>query len=155
MVISMSSDGTKYGDKLPEGGARSLYEDDEEDAPERTRVSGHEIEVIYTVDPGEDMGYGREKYDAIIRYDDETGEPYVLYVVEYRWKGNFWRDTTDWDWQDVPEPVREQVAAVLPVDGPEELESGVRLMDEGGESRWEKIHKPRMEAMRGGDDDAE
>lgn len=111
-------------------------------------VDHHEVSVILTTDPTEDMGYGREKYDAIITYGDDRG-PEVLYVVEHRWKGNYWRDTTNWDWQDVPGPVRHKVASLLPVDGPEDLESGVRLIDEGGESRWEKIHKPRMEAMSG------
>jgi hypothetical protein len=138
---------TKYGDRL---------EDHDWSGPEleaettdRTHVKNHEIDVIYVTDPAEDMGYGREKYTATIRYDDETGDPYVLYAVEHRWKGNYWRDTTDWDWRDLPEPVRQQVAAALPVESPDELDSGTRLMDEGGESRWEKHHKHQMEKMDG------
>ncbi|UHQ96410.1 hypothetical protein [Natrinema halophilum] len=115
----------------------------------RTQIKTHEIEVIYTTDPGETRGYGREKYSATIRYDDETGDPFVLFVVEYRWKGNYWRDVTDWDWRDVPEPVRKQIAAALPVRSPDELDSGARLIDEGGESRWEKYHKHRVEELSG------
>lgn len=122
------------------------------DVEERTSVTNHEIDVIYVTDPGEHNGYGREKYTASVSYDGETDAPFVLRVVEHRWKGNYWRDTTDWDWRDVPEPVRKQVAAVLPVDGPEALDSGTRIFDDGGESRWEKIHKPRIEAMGDGDE---
>ncbi|RQG93713.1 hypothetical protein [Natrarchaeobius oligotrophus] len=136
---------TKYS--VPDG----HWDDDPEPEPEleRTRVSDHEIDVIFVTDPGADMGYGREKYTATIRYDDETGEPYVLFAVEHRWKGNYWRDVTDWDWRDVPEPVRRQIAAVLPVDSPDDLDDGVRVIGEGGECRWEKYHKPRMEATSG------
>jgi hypothetical protein len=125
----------------------------EKDEPEvehddRLHVKGHEIEVVYTYDPDEKHGYGREMYTVTITYDDEHGTE-ALYAIKHRWKGNYWRDVLDLDWQDVPEPVRQKVASLLPVDGPDELESGVRLFDEGGESRWEKIHKPRVEAMSG------
>lgn len=137
---------TKYGDMIPDDHDWT----DSEHQPEnhdRTSISDHEIEAIYVTDPQEKHGYGRERYDAIIRYDDESGEPYVLYVVEYRWKGNYWRDVTDWDWRDIPEPVREQVAAVLPVTGPDDLTDEARLIEEGGESRWQKHHKHRLEEL--------
>lgn len=147
METRVSRDDTKYGEEL-DGHDWSESEPDVE-TQDRTSIKNHEIDVIYVTDPGEDMGYGRGKYTATIRYDDETGEPYVLYVVEHSWKGNYWRDVTDWDWQDVPQPVRQQVATALPVRSPEELESGVRLMDEGGESRWHKHHKHQVEAMDG------
>lgn len=141
---------TKYGDRLEDH--EWSEPEPETEAPERTMVKDHEVDVIYVVDPDEDMGYGREKYTATIRYDDETGDPYVLYVVEHRWKGNYWRDTTDWEFQDIPEPVRQQVAAVLPVDRPTDLDTETRVIDEGGESRWKKHHKPRMEAYNDGGD---
>jgi hypothetical protein len=141
---------TKYGDRIEDHDWSTPESDVEE--PERTHIDSHEVEVIYVTDPSEDMGYGREKYTTVLSYDDETDDPFVLYAIEHRWKGNYWRDMTDWNWSEVPEPVRQQVAAVLPVDGPEALDPGVQLMDEGGESRWEKIHKPRIEAMK--DDDA-
>lgn len=137
---------TKYGDRVGDALDRPAPEPE---AADRTSVSDHEIEVIYETDPGRDDGYGREKYSATVRYDDETGAPYVLFVIEHRWKGNYWRDTTDWDWRDVPEPVREQIAAALPVGHPDALDAGTRLIDEGGESRWEKHHKHRVEAMSG------
>jgi len=139
----------KYGDAIPDD---HWEEDDgavEEGSP--TTITNHEIDVILTTDPHESGGYGRKKYSCRIRYDEETGEPYVLYVVGYRWKGNYWRDTTDWDWRDVPRAVRQQVAAALPVDSPDELDSGTRLMDEGGESRWKKHHRKRMKQL-GGDE---
>lgn len=140
---------TKYGSQLEDHDWTASGEDVE--SVERTRVKGHEIDVVYYVtDPDADGGYGREKYTATVCYN-EGREPYVLYVVEHRWKGNYWRDVTDWDWRDVPGPVRQEIANRLPVTTPSELDSGVRLMDEGGESRWEKHHKHRVEAMSGGE----
>ncbi|WP_455448225.1 hypothetical protein [Natrinema thermotolerans] len=136
---------TKYGDQIADHDW-SNAEPDEPDELDRTSVSSHEIDVIYTTDPGETGGYGRTKYTATIRYDDEGGAPYVLFVVQHRWKGNYWRDVTDLDWRDTPAPVREQVAAALPVEDPDALDSGARLIDEGGESRWEKYHKDRVES---------
>lgn len=138
---------TKYGDRLKDD--QWDEPESEPEAADRTSVTDHEVDVIYHTDPDQTDGYGREKYSATIRYDDETGEPYVLFVVEYRWKGNYWRDVTDWDWRDVPDPVRERIAATLPVENPDQLDSGTRLMDEGGESRWKKYHKHRVEAMSG------
>jgi len=140
---------TKYGDRLEDD--QWDDPDSEPEAADRTSVTDHEVDVIYHTDPDQTDGYGREKYSATIRYDDETGEPYVLSVVEHRWKGNYWRDVTDWDWRDVPEPVRQRVAATLRVENPDQLDSGTRLMDEGGESRWQKHHKHRVEAMSGGE----
>ncbi|AEH39487.1 hypothetical protein [Halopiger xanaduensis] len=142
---------TKYGDQIADHEWTEDGPDDDPDEHERTSIDGHEIDVIYTTDPGETGRYGREKYTATVSYDDETGEPHILYVVKHRWKGNYWRDVTDLDWRDVPEPVREQVAATLPVDGPDALDSGVRLIEEGGESRWEKYHKPRVESTSAGE----
>jgi hypothetical protein len=138
---------TKYGDQIPD--EHWEEEDDVVDDASPTTITNHEIDVILTTDPHESGGYGRKKYSCRIRYDEETGEPYVLYAVGYRWKGNYWRDTTDWDWRDLPGAVRQQVAAALPVDDPEDLDSGTRLMDEGGESRWEKHHKRAVRKMDG------
>lgn len=120
----------------------------EVEADDRMHVENHEIEVVYTTDPDEKYGYGRKKYSVTITYDDERGAE-ALRAITHRWKGNYWRDTLDLDWQDVPGPVRQKVASLLPVDGPDDLDSGVRLFDEGGESRWEKYHKPRVESMSG------
>lgn len=145
---TLSRSDTKYGDRL---------DNDQWDEPEpepdggdaRARITDHELDVYYDADPDPEDNYDRERYTVAIRYDDETDDPYVLYAVEHRWKGNYWRDVTDWDWQDVPEPVRERVAAALPVESPTDLESGVRLIDAGGESRWEKHHKHRVESLSG------
>jgi len=123
------------------------------DKGERTTVNSHEIDVVYEVEPDHDrrdMGYGREKYTAMVSYADDERGVHVLYVVEHRWKGNYWRDVRDWEFSDIPDPVRKRVAAVLPVDGPAALDTDVRIVDEGGESRFEKIHKPRMESYQGG-----
>lgn len=137
---------TKYGQMIEDHDWSEP--ESEPDELERTSVKRHEVDVIYVTDPGETGGYGRERYTATVDYDD-TGEPYILYVVEHRWKGNYWRDVTDWDWRDVPVPVREQIASVLPVDRPRDLDCGDRMIDEGGESRWEKYHKPRVDSMDG------
>lgn len=122
-------------------------EEDEDEPMPTTTIKKHEIEVVHTTDPSEDMGYGRDMWKAILDYED--GEPYVLYCIKYRWKGNYWRDIEDWEFADVPAPVRRQVAAVLPVDEPAALDTETRLMDEGGESRWEKHHHHRIQAMSG------
>lgn len=140
---------TKY--EIPDDYEWADEKQGQTEAPDRTSIDSHEVDVIYTTDPSEDYGYGRERYTATLRYDDETDEPYVLMVVKHRWKGNYWRDTHDMDWRDTPEPVRKQVAAVLPVDAPDELDCGVRMFDEGGESRWEKHHKHRVESMDAGE----
>jgi hypothetical protein len=123
--------------------------EDDDGRPERTRVDSHEIDVYYDTGPDPDDNYGRERYTVTVTYDKETGDPSFLYAVEHRWKGNYWRDMTDWDWRDLPAPVRRCVAAVLPVESPDELDRGVRLMDEGGESRWKKHHKHRVESLSG------
>lgn len=147
-VLSMTERSTtKYGEGLRDHDWSQPQPD--VDHPGRLNVKSHDIEVIYTVDGSKDMGYGREKYKANIKYDDETGEPYVLYVIEYKWKGNYWRDTTDWDFRDIPGPVRQQIAAKLPVERAQDLEPETRLMDEDGESRWQKHHQQRMEQMTG------
>lgn len=116
-----------------------------------TRVRSHDIEVYHDTEPDPKDNYERERYTLTVSYDDETGDPYVLYAVEHRWKGNYWRDITDWDWRDLPDAVRESVTTALPVESPAELDSGVRLMDEGGESRWEKHHKHRVKSMDAGE----
>lgn len=140
---------TKYGGMIEDH--EWTDPEPEADGGDRTTVKSHDVEVILTVDPDPDYyGYGREKYEAQVSYDKETGEPFVLHVIEHKWKGNYWRDIRDWDWKDVPEPVRQQVTAVLPVDHPDELDPGHRLVEEGGVSRWETIHKPRMERMQEG-----
>lgn len=135
---------TKYGDRIKD---HEWTDDSVTERPDRTTVKKHELDVVYTTDPDADMGYGREKYTVKIQYDDET--PYVLYVVEHKWKGNYWRDITDWDFRDIPAPVRQQVADLLPVDSPEELDLDERLMNKGGESRWQKHHKKRVESLSG------
>jgi len=140
---------TKYGDRIEDHDWSDP--DDSEDAPDRTRIGSHDIEVIYTTDPSESMGYGREKYTARIAYDDADGTPYVLFAIKHRWKGNYWRDTHDLDWRDVPQPVREQVAAALPVPDAAALDTDARLIEEGGESRWQKHHKHRVENLDSGE----
>jgi len=136
---------TKYGDRIAD---RDWSKEPKEEQPDRTKVKDHTIEVIYTTDPDETRGYGRKKYKIILRYDEG---PYVLYCIEYKWKGNYWRDVTDWDFQDIPTPVRQQVAMVLPVNRPGELDTENRVIPEGGESRFEKHHKKRIESLDSGE----
>lgn len=137
---------TKYGGLLAE---HEWSDPEAEKIPERTRVKSHKIVVYYDAEPDPEGNYGREKYTLTISYDNDTGDPYVLHAVEHRWKGNYWRDVTDWDWLDLPDPVRQCTASSLPVESVGDLNNGVRLVDEGGESRWEKHHKHRVEAMSG------
>lgn len=136
---------TKYGEMIADyDWSKPEPADDQNSIP--VTVTDHKIDLVFTTDPDETHGYGREKYTVTIKYEDGL-DPEVLYAIKHRWKGNYWRDTHDLDWLDVPEPVRVTVASLLPVGGPDDLNNGVRLFDEGGESRWEKYHKPRMEAM--------
>ena len=137
---------TKYGDLIAD---HEWSEPEPEESPERTRIKSHEIEVYYDTEPDPKDNYGRERYTVQVKYGRETDKPHVLYVVEHRWKGNYWRDVTDWDWLDLPEPVRQCVANSLPVKSPGDLDGGVRMIDEGGESRWEKYHKHRVESLSG------
>lgn len=142
-------DSTKYGSDIADHDWSKPETEIEQ--PDRTSVDTHKIEVIYVTDPSEDMGYGREKYTLNIRYDDDTGEPYVLFAIKHRWKGNYWRDVLDLDWKDVPYPVKERVVSLLPVERVGDLATENRLIPEGGESRFEKYHKPRMDSMESGE----
>ena len=118
---------------VPDDHWQNDEEPDRGDSP--AKLDTIEVNVILTTDPHADMGYGREKYTAHVVHDDTDGL-YVLHVVEHRWKGNFWRDIRDWDWKDAPGLVRERVASVVDCDGVDDLDPGVRLVDEGGESTW-------------------
>ena len=137
---------TKYGDLIED---HEWEEQETEDQPQRTRIKSIDIDVMYDTEPDPADNYDRERYTVTVTHDRETGDPWVLYVVQHRWKGNYWRDITDWDWRDVPGPVRHRVANALAVDGPDDLDGGARLIDKGGESRWEKYHKHRVESMSG------
>lgn len=108
--------------------------DREETDQSPTSIDSHTVDVILTTDPDEEMGYGREKYTTKLVHDDDGLR--VLYCVEHRWKGNFWRDIREWDWCDVPHPVRERVASVVDCDGVDDLNPGVRLIGEGGRCSW-------------------
>jgi hypothetical protein len=137
---------TKYGEMIAD---HDWSKPDEEPTPQpRTTIKSHEIDVYHDDEPDPDDNYGRTRYTVQVNHDEDG--PYVLYASGHHWKGNYWRDTTDWDWRDLPKPVRETVVAALPVDDPDALDCGTRMMDEGGESRWQKIHKPRMESYDGG-----
>lgn len=107
-------------------------EDDDQEIEEYspTSVDSHEVDVILTTDPNEDMGYGREKYTAVITHDEDG--PTVLYFIKHRWKGNFWRDTHELDWKDVTYTVKKQVAEVVDCDGVDDLDPECRLIEEGG-----------------------
>ena len=116
----------------------------EPDEPEEadyspTSIDSHKIDVVLTTDPTETMGYGREKYTATLSHDEDG--PTVLYFIKHRWKGNFWRDIRRLDWLDVPGSVRQQVADIVACDGVDDLDPGVRLIDEGGESTWRELKK--------------
>lgn len=135
---------TKYGDRIPE----DAWVDQEEDVPDRARVKTHTIELYYDDEPGTNDNYQRTKYELRIAYTD-TGEPYALYAISHRWKGNYWRDMLDLDYRDLPTAVKETVASKLPVDHPDDLQHEHRLIPEGGENRWQKHHKPRVESLDG------
>lgn len=141
----MNRSSTKYGDSIADHDW-SAPEQDEQTSD--TRVKSIELQIWHETVPEPEDRYEIEMYEVTVTFDTDTGEPYVLYAIEYRWKGNYWRDITDWDWRDLPNGVRNEVADSLCVDSPDDLDAGARLVDEGGESRWEKIHKPRMEAMK-------
>lgn len=136
---------TKYGDRIAD---HEWRDPEPEPDPPRTRVKSHELDVYYDTVPDPDDNYERDRYT--VRLDHRGDEPEVLVVVKHRWKGNYWRDTTDLDFRDAPEPVRRRVAAALPVDSPATLDPDERLVDEGGESRFAKYHRPRMESLSGG-----
>lgn len=125
---------------------------DEDEVEEETEahptqyIDSHEVNVYVDDEPDPDDNYDRTKYTAHITYRD--GEPSVLYFTTHRWKGNYWRDKTDLDWRDAPGIVKQRVAAVVACDGVDDLNPGVRLVEEGGRSRWKEIHMPRLEASK-------
>lgn len=137
---------TKYGEMIAD---HEWSEPEENEPTPDTRVKSIELDIYHDTEPDPDDNYAVERYTVNISFEKDSGDPFVLYAIEHRWKGNYWRDTTDWDWRDLPDGVRQAVANQMSVESPDELDGGARLMDEGGESRWEKHHKPRMEAMSG------
>lgn len=127
---------TKYS--VPEDAFES---DDEPEDESPASIQSIRVDVILVTDPTDDMGYGREKYTAHVKTDDDGTR--VVFFTEHTWKGNYWREFKDWDWQDVPGSVRQKVADAMNVEDWRELDPGVRVVDEGGEKRFE---------FRGGDD---
>jgi len=140
---------TKYGEQIKDHDWSKPDEGTE--SRRNTNVAGHELEITHIYDETKDRNYGKHKYRIPIRYDDETGNPYALYAVKHRWKGNYWRDTTDFDWRDLPKPVKRRVASLLPVESHEVLRTEERLIPEGGESRWQKYHKDKVDQMEAGE----
>lgn len=111
----------------------------EESTPETkgspTTVESHTVDVILTVDATKDMGYGREKYSVDISHRNADA-PVALYAIEHRWKGNFWQRKMEWDWCDVPLPVKCRVEQVVECNGISDLDPGVRTIGEGGRDPW-------------------
>lgn len=135
---------TKYS--VPDGHWDEDDVQEENDAHPTDYIKSHTVDVYADDEPDPKDNYGRTKYTAHITYRD--GEPSALYVVSHRWKGNFWRDIKDLDWRETPSEVKRRVASVVACDGVDDLDPGVRLIEEEGVSRWEKIHMPRMERMK-------
>lgn len=117
----MTSDGTKYGDKLPEDGAESLYEDDEEAKDEVDEdavfVGTHYLEIL---DEREEI----ERYNGLawrLHFDDETR------LITGIGKAHYCPGPSHTDpmgyvaWNDVPEPVQERVLNELNVDEASEV----------------------------------
>lgn len=126
---------TKY--EIPDDHEWADEQEPDEDVQDRTSVQSHEVDIIYTVDPNEDMGYGREKYTVHLTHGKDR-DPIALYVLEHRWKGNYWREHTEWDWRDIPMPVKKRVASIVDCAGVEDLKPERRLVDEGGETAWQR-----------------
>lgn len=107
--------------------------DDPAESP--VSVDSHTVDIIHTTNPDADMGYGRDKYTVHI-VDESSwndGTPYATHAVKHRWKGNFWRETKQVDWRDLPPIVRKRVLSLVPCLA---LDPGCRLVDEGGRSVW-------------------
>lgn len=132
---------TKY--TIPDDHWDEADREPDEDAHPTQYIDSHEVNVFVDDVPDPEDNYDRTKYTAHVTYRD--GEPSVLYFTTHRWKGNFWRDKTDIDWQEAPQTVKERVAAVVACDGVDDLDPGVRLIDDDGRDRWREIHMPRVE----------
>jgi len=128
---------TSHKYEIPDDHEWTDQEEVDEDVLDRTSVDTHEVSVIYTVDPNEDMGYGREKYTAHLTHGKDR-DPVALYVLESRWKGNYWREKTEWDWRDIPDPVKRRIADVVACNGAGSLRPQNRLIPEGGETAWQR-----------------
>lgn len=126
---------TKYGDQL-EGKQWSEGRQDEGAEEEAwTSAGAVSLEIIHLFDPSQDHGFGRRKYELHVNPPEEDQEEWVvLYATTHRWKGNYWRKSGEEDWQDLPGIVKAKAADVLPVDTPSDLDPGIRLVDDGGES---------------------
>lgn len=103
-----------------------------------TSLESHTVDVVLTTDQDERYGYGRERYTVHVGHDEDNA-PYVVYAVEHTWKGNYWRETREWDWRDIPGSVRQRATSVVAgADSPADLDSGYRLIDEGGRPTWRR-----------------
>lgn len=100
-----------------------------------TTVESHTVDVILTIDPTKDMGYGRKKYTVHI-FHTNADSPVALYAMQHRWKGNFWQKHKQIDWCDVPLPVKCRVEQIVACNGIDDLDPGHRLIGEGGRDPW-------------------
>lgn len=121
---------TKY--EISDDHEWSDEQEPERETANRVYIDRHQIEVVIVTDPSEDMGYGREKWEATITHGDDG--PTVLYFTKHRWKGNYWRETRDYDYQDAPIEAKRKVARWIQDASIESLAPGGRLIEEGGET---------------------
>lgn len=121
---------TKYGDQL-EG--REWAERRRDSGAEKSASipsAGMSLEVIHVHDPDQDHGFGRRKYELHISppIENRDGQWFVLYATTHRWKGNYWREDGEEDWQDLPGLVKAKVVETLPVESPSQLDPGHRII---------------------------
>lgn len=152
MVVRDTSDDadgldTKY--TIPDG----HWDDDvEEESHPTQRIDRHEVHVVCDNKADPDGNYDRTKWTAVVTHGDDG--PTALYFTSHRWKGNYWRDQMDVDFRDAPDVVKRRVAEIVVCDGVEDLDPGVRLIEEQGRSRWREIHMPRIEVAERDNNDS-
>lgn len=129
------TDDTKYGLMIDD----HEWADDEDPEPAEppAELKDHVVTVHHTFDPEQTGGYGRHKYDVHLQHDVEDA-PVAVFATKYRWKSNYWRETEQVDYHDLPASVREQVATIVACDGPQDLRPGRRVVGESGRETWRR-----------------
>lgn len=124
---------TKY--QIPDG-HEWADEQTEDFAEQPVPVTSHDVEIIHTTDPTEDMGYGRDKYTVHLAHDDREHTPYAVFATKWRWKGNFWRESLEVDWRDLPNVVQRRAASVIACESVADLDPGTRVIEPEGRDPW-------------------
>jgi hypothetical protein len=146
---SLQSTGTstKYGsqsistetdDEEGETADENKAESDEQTVSQAVSLATHTIDIIVDDELDPDSNEDRTKYSVCVKYPENCDGPVVSHVMVYHWEAQTrWLEEKVIDWRDARATVREKTTPlVADADGPRDLQSPERLIEEGGESPY-------------------